>query len=210
MSVDHYLELALRPAPEELSWLVRDTARDHGRAAAYDELVQPALDEIDARHVRGQLDGHAVRRVLDQTELALAGLRVRPEFGPPAVVARVPENARRPATDMLADALGAAGYAVRVLDPGTSFEELVASTAQRAAGLVGLCIDHEEELEGLYVRLRKLRHDLGPDVAILVGGPALRRRREWIAPLGVELVRSVAALRTLAPRRANDAVAVAS
>lgn len=191
MSVDTYLDLALLPDVEGLAELVLGRIAADGALVVYEQLLQPALEEVGRRWERDELTVADEHLVTALTEQVLTRVRSRAGSGPTAVVACTPGNEHRVGAAMVSDTLTLAGWNPVVLGTGTPFEDLAALCNDRDVGLVALSVGIEEELAVLGSQLERLRLRLGADTRIIVGGGALRRDPDWHPPLGPTVCTSV-------------------
>lgn len=192
MNVDTYLDLALRPDVEGLAELVLGRVAVDGVLPVYEQLLQPALEEVGRRWERDELTVADEHLVTALTEQVLTRVRRKAAAsGPRAVVACTPGNEHRVGATMVSDTLALAGWNPMLLGARTPFEDLVALCGDRPVRLVALSVGIEEELGVLGSQLERLRLRLGPDVLIIVGGGALRREPDWHAPSGVLVCTSV-------------------
>lgn len=194
MRVDTYLDLALLPDVEGLADLVLERVEEKGALPVYEQLLQPALEEVGRRWEHDELTVADEHLVTALTEQVLTRIRRRVTSGPTAVVACTPGNEHRVGAVMVGDTLGLAGWNPMVLGARTPFEDLAELCAARDARLVALSVGIEEELGVLGTQLERLRLRLGPDVHIVVGGGALLREQDWHAPADVKVCTSVVEL----------------
>jgi len=209
ISVDGYLDLALLPDVEGLAELVLGEVATRGVLPVYEQLLQPALEEVGRRWENDELTVADEHLVTALTEQVLARVRRRATSGPTAVVACTPGNEHRVGAVMVSDTLGLAGWNPILLGARTPFEDLTMLCADRDVRLVALSVGIDEELGVLGTQLERLRLRLGPGVHVIVGGGALRRQPDWHAPAGAVLCTSVLELlglaRELLPDRASAA-----
>lgn len=209
MSVDTYLDLALLPDVEGLAELVLGHVASQGVLPVYEQLLQPALEEVGRRWENDELTVADEHLITALTEQVLTRVRRRVTSGPMAVVACTPGNEHRVGAVMVSDTLGLAGWNPMLLGARTPFEDLTALCGARGVRLVALSVGIEEELGLLGTQLERLRLRVGRDVHIIVGGGALRRQPAWHAPAGVTTCMSVLELlelaRGLLPAPANAA-----
>lgn len=198
MSVDRYLDLALLPDVEGLADLVVEQVATQGALQVYEQLLQPALEEVGRRWEHDELTVADEHLVTALTEQVLTRVRRRVTSGPLAVVACTPGNEHRVGAVMVSDTLGLAGWDPMLLGARTPFEDLAALCVARGVRLVALSVGIEEELGLLGTQLERLRLRVGPDVQIMIGGGALRRQPDWHAPAGVTACVSVLELLDLA------------
>ena len=198
MSVHTYLELALLPDIEGLAELVLGQVAVQGALPVYEQLLQPALEEVGRRWENDELTVADEHLVTALTEQVLTRVRRRVTTGPTAVVACTPGNEHRVGAVMVGDTLSLAGWNPMLLGAQTPFDDLATLCAARDVQLVALSVGIEEELGVLGTQLERLRLRLGQDVHVVVGGGALRRRPDWHAPAGVTVCVSVLELLGLA------------
>lgn len=198
VSVDAYLDLALLPDVEGLAELVLGRIAQHGALSVYEQLLQPALEEVGRRWEDDELTVADEHLVTALTEQVLTRVRRRGTSGPMAVVACTPGNEHRVGAVMVSDTLGSAGWDPMLLGARTPFQDLSALCGARDVQLVALSVGIEEELEVLGPQLELLRSRVGPDVHIIVGGGALRRQPDWQAPDGMTVCTSVIELDVVA------------
>lgn len=209
MWVDTYLDLALLPDVEGLAELVLGRIATQGALPVYERLLQPALEEVGRRWEDDELTVADEHLVTALTEQVLTRVRRRVTSGPRAVVACTSGNEHRIGAMMVTDTLGSVGWNPILLGARTPFADLATLCDARGVRLVALSVGIEEELGVLGTQLERLRLRVGPDVHVIVGGGALRRRPGWHAPVGVTICTSVLELPVVA-RRMLPALARAS
>ena len=191
MDVDTYLDLALLPDVEGLAELVLGQVATDGALPVYEQLLQPALEEVGRRWENDELTVADEHLVTALTEQVLTRVQRRVTTGPTAVVACTPGNEHRVGAVMVSDTLALAGWNPMLLGARTPFEDLAALSGARDVQLVALSVGIEEELGVLGPQLERLRLRVGPDVHVIVGGGALRRQPDWHAPAGMTVCTSV-------------------
>jgi methanogenic corrinoid protein MtbC1 len=163
----------------------------HGALPVYEQLVQPALEEVGRRWEYDELTVADEHLVTALTEQVMTRVRRRVTSGPMAVVACTPGNEHRVGAVMVSDTLGLAGWNPMLLGARTPLEDLAALSGARDVQLIALSVGIEEELGVLGPQLERLRLRVGPEVHVVIGGGALRRQPDWHVPVGMTVCTSI-------------------
>ncbi len=182
------LESRLLAGDQAGAWAVVEGAMVAGTEPAriYTELIGPALRRIGRRWANGEVsvaDEHLASGVAGRLIGRLGPRFARPGRGRGVVLLALPPGDRHGfGLEMLADILAGAGFEPVNLGADVPLADLAERVA-RADRLVAVCIgavvgDNDRNLGRAVATARRAA---GPDVPILVGGPAVAGEAEAIA-----------------------------
>jgi methanogenic corrinoid protein MtbC1 len=123
------------------------------------------------------------------------------------VVATPPLHAHELGALMAAATAAAEGWNVTYLGSDLPVPDLVGAVALSGARAVAISAVHRPEGADLLGALRDARARLPDDVPVLVGGAEALRIRDEVEATGARVVASLAELRSLLPRLAEDRTA---
>jgi methanogenic corrinoid protein MtbC1 len=171
-----YVVAILEPDPAKAREVVRAAVREGASvAAAFEELLAPAMVEIGRRWESGEISvahEHLATEVTSSlvTELS-ALLEPGPATGRLAIVSCSPEEQHCLAGQMLSALLEAAGWEVLYLGTTLPMEDLVALAADEAADVIALSTALPHHLPAVEAAVRAVQALEEPPL-VLVGGRA--------------------------------------
>lgn len=191
----------------ELQAVLERAAVTLGVPAFLDHVVSPFLERVGQEWSRGTVSvaqehmaSAVVRRVLGWL---LRVYEVR-NGAPRLVVATPPHHAHELGALMAAATAAAEGWIVTYLGPDLPIPDLVSAVGLSGARAVAFSAVHRPDTADLVGALRDARARLPDDVQVLVGGAEALRIRDEVEATGARVVASLAELRALLPRLAED------
>ena len=168
-----------------------------------DQVAAPALERIG----HGWADGSVS---VAQEHMATAGfrrvlgwlLRVNEVQGPARrlVVATPPSQVHELGALMVAVSAAAEGWKVTYLGPNMPVAELVRAAQETRADAVALSVVYPGGTDGLFAALRRPGEGLPPEIPLIVGGAAMRQRRQEAESVGALVVETLPEFRSLLAR----------
>jgi DNA-binding transcriptional MerR regulator/methylmalonyl-CoA mutase cobalamin-binding subunit len=203
--VEEALGAATRFDAARFEAVLERAALSFGIPAFLDQIAAPAMERIG----HGWADGSvsvgqehmataAFRRVLGWL------LRANEVYGPAPriVVATPPRQVHELGALMAAVSAAAEGWKVTYLGPDMPVAELVRAAEETGADAVALSVVYPDEIEGLFAALRRPGQGLPPEIPLIVGGAAMRHRRQEAESVGALVVETLAEFRSVLARLA--------
>jgi DNA-binding transcriptional MerR regulator/methylmalonyl-CoA mutase cobalamin-binding subunit len=201
--VEEALGAATRFDAARFEAVLERAALSFGIPAFLDQIAAPAMERIG----HGWADGSvsvgqehmataAFRRVLGWL------LRANEVYGPAPriVVATPPRQVHELGALMAAVSAAAEGWKVTYLGPDMPVAELVRAAEETGADAVALSVVYPDEIEGLFAALRRPGQGLPPEIPLIVGGAAMRHRRQEAESVGALVVETLAEVRSVLAR----------
>ena len=201
--VEEALGAAARFDSARFEAVLERAALSFGIPTFLDQVAAPALERIG----HGWADGSvsvaqehmataAFRRVLGWL------LRVNEVQGPARrlVVATPPSQVHELGALMVAVSAAAEGWKVTYLGPNMPVAELVRAAQETRADAVALSVVYPGGTDGLFAALRRPGEGLPPEIPLIVGGAAMRQRRQEAESFGALVVETLPEFRSLLAR----------
>jgi len=201
--VEEALGAAARFDSARFEAVLERAALSFGIPTFLDQIAAPALERIG----HGWADGSVS---VAQEHMATAGfrrvlgwlLRVNEVHGPARriVVATPPSQVHELGALMVAVSAAAEGWKVTYLGPDMPVAELVRAAEDTRADAVALSVVYPGGTDELFAALRRPGEGLPPEIPLIVGGAAMRHRRQEAESVGALVVETLPEFRSLLMR----------
>ncbi|HET7240491.1 MAG TPA: MerR family transcriptional regulator [Gemmatimonadales bacterium] len=201
--VEEALGAATRFDAARFEAVLERAALTFGIPVFLDQIAAPAMERIGHGWADGSVSVGQEHMATAEFRRVLGWLLRANEVSGPApriVVATPPRQVHELGALMVAVSAAAEGWKVTYLGPDMPVAELVRAADETGADAVALSVVYPDGIEGLFAALRRRGQGLPPETPLILGGAAMRHRRQEAESVGALVVETLPEFRSLLAR----------